>query len=335
MFRSGYRHRGFTLIELLVVIAIIAILVSLLLPAVQQAREAARRTQCKNNLKQIGLALHNYEDSYKRLPMAIVSDTCNGLWAGNTAFDDDGFSWTASILPYTDSANIYDKLAASPWWGVFGATELYWNSLGNPTTGAIIPGCEKPLTMFKCPSSIIPIIVPATFNMPGGPGALATTPVRAIGWPTTDYKGAGGSCYGDDGMMHKNCEVPGGRRFADVTDGLANTIMVTESAQVNTNNNPTVSAATVSTQDWPTLYAANGDDEMVRTNGRNSAPINNGVTLHRMAYSIDDDAAFSAHVGGAMMLFADGSVHFLSENISMTVYCNMHSVRDGKPLGSW
>lgn len=89
-------QRGFTLIELLVVIAIIAILIALLLPAVQQAREAARRTQCKNNLKQLGLAMHNYHDTYKMFPY--------GLW------DDDSYGWGTFLLPYLDQANVYSEI---------------------------------------------------------------------------------------------------------------------------------------------------------------------------------------------------------------------------------
>ncbi len=329
------RVRGFTLIELLVVIAIIAILVALLLPAVQQAREAARRSQCQNNLKQIGLAFHNYESTYRRLPMCIISGECNGLaWGANsTAFDDDGFNWTASILPYVDQTPAYNALSTSPWWGKFGATELYANSVGNPATGAIIPGCEKSIPLFKCPSSILPLYVPATFTVPGNTVAGTTSTVRSIGWPVCDYKTAGGSCYGDDGIIQKNCEVPGGHLFADVVDGLSNVIMVAESAQVTTNTNPTLGGTGV--QDWPTLYATNGDDEMARVNGRTSAPINNGVNLNRMAASVNDDAAFSSHIGGAQFVFADGSVHFLSENINIQVYCNMHSINDGNALGDY
>ena len=98
------RRGGFTLIELLVVIAIIAVLIALLLPAVQQAREAARRTQCKNNLKQIGLALHNYESTFGRLPP--------GTFGGMGTCNDDGLAWSFSILPYLDQAPLYNQIDA-------------------------------------------------------------------------------------------------------------------------------------------------------------------------------------------------------------------------------
>src|SRR6476469_1828653 len=100
--RNPPHRTAFTLIELLVVIAIIGVLVSLLLPAVQQAREAARRTQCKNNLKQIGLALHNYESTYNRLPP--------GNFGGIAGCKDDGLAWSFSILPYIDQAPLYNKI---------------------------------------------------------------------------------------------------------------------------------------------------------------------------------------------------------------------------------
>jgi prepilin-type N-terminal cleavage/methylation domain-containing protein len=361
MSRPRSMFRGFTLIELLVVIAIIAILIALLLPAVQQAREAARRTQCRNNLKQIGLALHNYEETHKTLPMGMVSwigfqttsggvpvgqSMCAGTaGGGSSAFDDDGFNWTASILPFIDQAPTYNRLSASPWWGRFGATELYANSIGNPATGAVIPGCEAPLAAFKCPSSILPQFVPQTWLIPGNLVVGTTSTTRAIGWPVTDYKTNGGACnvipgtsFGDDndGFMPKACEVPGARRFKDVTDGLSNTIAIAESAQVTpSGNGPTYNGLNTAIQDWPTLYATNGDDEMMRINGRTSAPINNGVSLTRMAFSIDDDAAFSAHTGGAFFLLADGSVRFLSENISIQTYCDLCGIYDGRTLGEF
>src|SRR5213083_896811 len=98
------RHRGFTLIELLVVIAIIAVLIALLLPAVQQAREAARRTQCKNNLMQLGLALHNYEMAYELLPPGSINPT------GPIRNESKGYhmGWMVQILPYIDQGNVFD-----------------------------------------------------------------------------------------------------------------------------------------------------------------------------------------------------------------------------------
>ena len=106
------KKTGFTLIELLVVISIIGVLVGLLLPAVQAAREAARKTQNQNNLKQMGLALHNYESAFKRLPVAIWGENpmrnTNGTSA---AYDDDGYGWMTSILPFIEQNNLYNQLS--------------------------------------------------------------------------------------------------------------------------------------------------------------------------------------------------------------------------------
>lgn len=101
-----HRRRGFTLIELLVVIAIIAVLIALLLPAVQQAREAARRSQCKNNLKQIGLALHNYNDTHGALPSGsiVLRNTAGTVYYGH------GWTWHATILPYLDQGPLYNAI---------------------------------------------------------------------------------------------------------------------------------------------------------------------------------------------------------------------------------
>src|SRR5690242_1002904 len=103
MVKLSVRKRGFTLIELLVVIAIIAVLIALLLPAVQQAREAARRTQCKNNLKQLGLALHNYEETYGRLP---YSSTVSPLYANTNTLH----LWTDFVMPFIDQAPFYNQI---------------------------------------------------------------------------------------------------------------------------------------------------------------------------------------------------------------------------------
>ena len=148
------RAHGFTLIELLVVIAIIAILIALLLPAVQQAREAARRTQCKNNLKQVGLALHNYHDVHKMFPMGAFSaiDDDNGC-------DDDGYGWGVMLLPYIDQAPLYQKLpmtatAANGFTSVDDPRGANWCVFKNyfESNGTIIPGGDTILPAFRCPS---------------------------------------------------------------------------------------------------------------------------------------------------------------------------------------
>src|SRR5262249_47931835 len=131
-------HRAFTLIELLVVIAIIAVLIALLLPAVQQAREAARRSQCKNNLKQIGLALHNYHDSFGKLPL-------NRHSGRNLPAQFGSLGWTAMILPYIDQAPLYSTINFS-------------DQTGNLVNGVQvnIDARRKIIPVLNCPSNVQP-----------------------------------------------------------------------------------------------------------------------------------------------------------------------------------
>jgi prepilin-type N-terminal cleavage/methylation domain-containing protein len=330
------RRLGFTLIELLVVIAIIAILIALLLPAVQQAREAARRTQCKNNLKQIGLALHNYEGVYGVLPQALYAN------ATSSTLDDDGFGWMVSILPFVEQTALYQTINPQGAPGVLGDATVFARYYPGQT---MVPGGNTIIPGYLCPSSALPSIVPATFSIPGAPagsGALAPSTPRSVGYAIGNYKAAGGSNSGDFGMMHKSREG-GGVRFRDVTDGLSNTITVGESSYVSSSvsassraTTPLVSG-THTINDWPTWIGAfgGGQDETVRINGRFESVINARVSFNRMALAVNDDNAFSYHTGGAQFVLGDGSVRFISENISNQTYDWLHDKRDGQVLGEF
>ncbi len=342
---------GFTLVELLVVIAIIGILVGLLLPAVQAAREAARRMQCSNNLKQLGLALHNYESSHKRLPVAIWSENplrnTNGT---SSQYDDDGYGWLTSILPYVEQSALYNQLnsyrgsglvaGAPPMMGTPGALEKWWRANGAPATGFVIPGGATIVPTFRCPSSALPAVCPQTFAIPGAATATSVSDPWSVGYATSDYKTcAEGQGADGTGMMGKLWEFTGGGiRFGDVIDGLSNTAMACESAYVTGSTSTkwggsATPSAPGNTTDWPVWLGAPGSDECARTNGRFSNPINSLTSPQNMFDARDDDSAFSFHAGGAQFVFGDGSVHFMSQNIENITYSGMYTRNGGEVLG--
>lgn len=314
MNRPRFRSRGFTLVELLVVIAIIGVLVALLLPAVQSARESARRSQCANNLKQIGLGMHNYADTWTRLPAA-----CMGGFV--SADDDDGWSWATAILPFVEQQALFSQLNPQ------GELLLLPNYFAAKQT--TIPGGNTSLKVYKCPSSFLPKTVPASFSIPGG----ASLPVREhlVGYATNDYKSAGGSCVGDNGPIHKLLERRNLCRLAEISDGLSNTLLIGESTYLF--GNPFAAPTRINV--WPLWIAASNDDESVRTNGRTNSPINCGCTATTMAKAINDDCNFSLHPSGCQFVLCDGSVRFISQNISIQTYCNLHGIDDGQPLADF
>ena len=267
--------------------------------------------------------MHNYADTYKRLPSAIMGwgpGQPSSIAGIGTTDDDDGFGWACAILPFVEQSALYDRVGPNGLPSVF----EQW-SQANPTTPW--PGAETPLGIYKCPSSILPAIVPTTWSPPGNTfGAL---PMHRTWWwyATNDYKSAGGSCNGDNGPLHKWAEAPGNRRFTDISDGLSNTVMVGESSYVNWNSTRIT--------DWPVWIGGLKEDEQIRTNGRTTAPINCGCRRGNWSTWLSDDCNFSMHPGGCMFVMCDGSVQFLSENIAMTTYCNLHGINDGQPVGEW
>jgi prepilin-type N-terminal cleavage/methylation domain-containing protein len=315
------RRRAFTLIELLVVIAIIAILIGLLLPAVQQAREAARRTQCRNHMKQIGLALHNYHDRNNRFPIGVTEQ--NGQ-----------LSWHAYILPDLDQAPLYNRF---DWNG----TAIYIISPNGPLTLVRVP-------VYTCPSSDANRRAPLSAdewpnpffepNMPGPPRPSETTHYYGImgplgvdmyastgsvttGSPTNGPRpgtGAGtvyypegrtAACpypwdtpnthggFGTTGILSHDQATP----LRDVTDGTSNTLLVGELSW----------RAAICYRAW--FRGVNGCGTGGSKNIKH--PINKFSSAP--AWNMNDTSFGSEHVGGCHFLFTDGAVRFMSENMDV------------------
>ncbi len=287
------RTRGFTLIELLVVIAIIAILIALLLPAVQQAREAARRTQCKNNLKQIGLALHNYHDVHLTFPQGCSTRFNAGVVDANL----ESWGWSASILPMIEQGPLFQNL------GVNDRTlsQALASTANDDERNALCPE----LTAYQCPSDTTGGRLKAAMqrnNFGGGDSGIPTS------WrpPTSNYMGVVGISHTNipdnlSDRLPRGTFYTGSRiKIRDITDGTSNTIIVgerQESAGAGSwigNRNPTGVGPHGNDYVHGSAWAAINDDS-----------INN---MFRQGFS-------SKHPGGAQFVLGDGSVRFLSENI--------------------
>lgn len=310
---------GFTLIELLVVIAIISVLIALLLPAVQQAREAARRTQCRNNLKQMGLALHNYHDSYNTFPPGIVSRLANPTWvmapgACNSAPDDLGPGWSffARMLPYLEQGNFHNTINFN----------LPLSDPANAAARRTVVGA------YRCPSDAGPQLI-RIYDC-GSPPSTSNTPTIVTDAAGTSYVGSlGGGKTGDpdygcyeyqpfNGIFHRNVSI----RAADITDGLSNTIGVgerhagfVESAWAgivagqeviynSATRPPPYNPALPPCQNWrPTITAVVVHSRQYTLNAPNGSPA----------------SFYSPHVGSGNFLFMDGSTRTLSASIDLSV----------------
>ena len=270
------QRRGFTLIELLVVIAIIAVLIALLLPAVQQAREAARRAQCKNNLKQLGLALHNYHGVHRVFPPGCVQDEIVP-GSGDIRNAVNAFVF---LMPYYDQGNLYDQ------WNL-NLTQLHADN-------AIPDGTA--VGMLFCPSR-------RTFE----DGTTGFAAGSALG----DYALSGGTgnvmaadSAGWLGMFHANSNI----RIADIADGTSSTIAIGEK--------------------W--VDHPNGDGPQYRLGWHADRNMNSPMNDDPLTTWSNADCTFgSEHIGGAHFLFADGTVHFVSETIHFPTYQNLGNRNDG------
>ena len=326
MSRSAVRRTGFTLIELLVVIAIIGMLVSLLLPAVQQARAAARRTQCTNNLKQHGIAFHNYHEVHQTFPASYFADTNHPARDTTTYDGPNGFAWGAALLPYLDQGALAGKLRTDlPCWAPANADAV-----------------KTDLPVFRCPAD----------SGPGGPFAVknsANTTLATFGrssyaanvgqeepWGLTvaDYSSVA------DGPLFRNSRV----RAADVTDGLSQTVFIGEHSSLlssktwvgvvpganvctnNPNHFPLTSCDLAAT--LVNVHSGPASDEIDPMTG--FAPIHppNSPLCHVCQM-------YSEHGDGANVLMGDGSVHFISQFIHQPTWAALSSRAKREIVREW
>ncbi|MCC9607243.1 DUF1559 domain-containing protein [Blastopirellula sediminis] len=286
------KRNAFTLVELLVVIAIIGVLIALLLPAVQQAREAARRMSCTNNIKQLVLALHNYESSFKVFPTGRVG--CDGACSPTNGPGTSGF---VLLLPQLEQQNLYDQFAP------YGPGSAYPANLSTTVLS------QRP-DAFVCPSSIMP----ETVNLSGKD------------WATSSYAFCSGHYGPDQGIGSKvKWENSGmfiyrdSKKIADATDGLTNVFVIGEVVDGDDQRGR---------NRWAT--AGRLEDSLRST--RNPVNTYPGLGETTSPYGIPLNAAFaSRHPGGANFGFGDGSVSFIAETINLTVYRNLGRRDSGVP----
>lgn len=296
------RKRGFTLIELLVVIAIIAVLVALLLPAVQQAREAARRSQCKNNLKQLGLALHNYHDKSKSFPPGYVS-----LFDGSGNDTGPGWGWGALILPELEQAPLQNGIA-------FGqAIEAAANSAPRIVT----------LPVQLCPSDPVRTPWPAVMrDAVGNPTGTICQVAAAnyIGVFGISEPGVGG-----EGIFFRNSFI--GMR--DILDGTTTTLMVGERSQKwceATWVGAVTNAKMFPPAGSPAVPVTENAAGMVLGHTSDGPPSAPGTECNEFS---------SLHVGGAQFLFADGHVQFVSTSINEAIFQALSTRAGGEVTGDF
>ena len=317
------RRNGFTLIELLVVIAIIGVLVGLLLPAVQQAREAARRTSCTNNMKQIGLALHNHHDTYGRLPPGSSRDqapygtvTSAGGWGGR--------GWYVYLLQFTEEQQIWDA----------------GGSTSNGTS-VILPGWARGMTMngIRCPSSRLP--ASATHNQSLGVTISCYQPISGavdglIPSFTESRNRVNSGTQGTQswgGVLPANSHI----KFKDCVDGLSNSIAVGEMSDLMVDTSGNTQEWGTNTQFGWTLGVGGNFGTNLGGSAYNTSTIRHlinqktgwsGTTggVSRGGFNVPMN---SAHPGGCNGLLLDGSVLFLQETTSLQTLAQLATRDDG------
>jgi prepilin-type N-terminal cleavage/methylation domain-containing protein len=294
-------RNAFTLIELLVVIAIIAVLIGLLLPAVQKVREAAARSQCSNNLKQIGLALHNYHDRNDRFPPGYLDQA---TWPNPDM--GPGWGWASFLLSDLEQSNLQNQIS-------------YSVNVGS-TNAPIVSARTTTLKVFVCPSD--PALATLTVT-DGGTGSWTLAPCSYV------------ACNGNDGVddfttpPHTGAFVRGtiGFRVADITDGLSNTFFVGERS---TTMSRAAWAGAVTRAQVPSVRSPgdfSGASALVLGHCGPHLP-NDGIVT-------DADAMSSGHTNCVQFLFGDGSVHLITNAILMSIYDALATRAGTEVVGSY
>jgi prepilin-type N-terminal cleavage/methylation domain-containing protein/prepilin-type processing-associated H-X9-DG protein len=308
----GFRQKGFTLVELLVVIAIIGILIALLLPAVQAAREAARRVQCANNFKQVGVALHNYHLTYKCFPpgnvhwhpTSVSGDPDCGPWSSPPApVPYNGWGWGTFLLPYLEQQDVYDQID-------FSRGNAIWDPVNFPVT-------QYRIEVYLCPSDPQggDLVWFTYFNGPGRDDCRQTNMVGIADsrdW-TCDDGGAYPTHFSKaDGTMANMV----GCRIVDISDGTSNTLVIGEVTGAGVDSDLAHA--------WVKLALTDTYDGI---NGPFTVPGGADV-LAIMGYTFRPIGPSSFHPGGCHFTMADGSVQFLIEDIAAQVLKAL-TTRDG------
>ncbi len=305
-----FRSRGFTLIELLVVIAIIAVLIALLLPAVQQARESARRTQCRNNIKQLGLAMHNYHDTHGMLPLALM----NGSGPSFTDSNQSGYVWMRAILPFIDQANL---------WSGWNQTFMYNAIAGNTTIiRTTIPG-------LTCTSDTATRTWNATPNYNYAVNLGNTTAAR-----TTPFNGV---TFSQSPFYMSNSTTGIGYKFTDFGDGVSNVMLM---AEVRQGQNGQDLRGLIWYGNYVGYTAHNPPNTTIPDRGQAGfcVPANAAIQLPCTGTDAANPLMMSArsrHAGGVHVLMGDGGVRFVSDNVDITTWRNLSAMYDGQTLGEF
>ncbi|MBI1247853.1 DUF1559 domain-containing protein [bacterium] len=318
---------AFTLVELLVVIAIIGVLIALLLPAVQQAREAARRMQCSNNLKQLGLALQNYHDTYGKLPYNAAT------YPGN---NQHGPSWFVRILPFIEQNNAYQQIAATNFAGDW--------KMQDAACAAAPVLAKLRVEGFWCPSSPLPKVESQSTN---ANGTIEMQIPSYVGIEGSYYQGGTTStvapgpyndAYGREvynGMIVPLAGNVSAIGLESATDGTSNTMIISEQSDyffTSSGSKVAIRSGGHAGKGWSSGYAPGNWEANVTTIRYPIAAYGGSGAVNNYDSNL---SLISAHPGGVQIALTDGSVHFLTETVNFAILTGLADRRDGNVLGEY